>query len=98
MNDWPPQVWAALVALAGTLAGWLGKKSNNRADAASTLTDGALRIVQELQEELRDLRARTAALEREQRVEREWCDMRINQLVATLHGLGIEIPPPPQRP
>lgn len=109
MKDWPPQLWAFFVALVGAVSGWAGKKSNNRADAAAVLTDGALKIVQELQEELGNLRLRMggmeqtahrryAALETEQRLEREWCDMRINQLVQSLHAEGIEVPPPPPRP
>ena len=97
MIDWPPQVWAAFVAAAGAIAGWIGKRSTTKADAAAVLTDGALRVVNELQEELGELRMRMAALEGEQRREREWCDMRINQLVNTLHILGIEVPPPPDR-
>ena len=93
MKDWPPQVWASLVAFSGVVAGWLGRKSNNRADAAAVLTDEALKIVQELQEELGILRMRMAALEGEQRREREWCDSRINQLVRSMHENGIEVPP-----
>ena len=93
MKEWPPQIWASIVALAGVVAGWLGRKSNNRADAAAVLTDGALKIVQELQEELSTLRIRMAALERKQVKEQDWCDQRINQLVRFLHENGIEVPP-----
>lgn len=93
MKDWPPQVWASLVAFSGVLTGWLGRKSNNRADAAAVLTDEALKIVQELQEELASLRLRMAVLEGEQRKEREWCDARINQLVRSMHENGINVPP-----
>jgi hypothetical protein len=98
VKDWPPQVWASLTAALGVVAGWLGRRPNNKADAAAVLTDGALRIVQELQEELRDLRLRMNLLEGEQRNEREWCDIRINQLVKSMHAEGIDVPPPPPRP
>jgi hypothetical protein len=98
MNEWPPQIWAFFIALVGAVSGWLGRKSNNRADAASVLTDGALRIVQELQEELHLIRLRMSKLEYEQANEREWCDARIGQLVKALHSEGIDVPPPPPRP
>lgn len=109
MKDWPVQLWAAIIAAVGTFGGIIGKRSNNRADAASVLTDGALRVVQELQEEvtrLREERDKDAAwfgdrltkLEAAQLEERLWCDMRINQLVAALHAEGIEVPAPPPRP
>lgn len=97
MKDWPPQVWAFFIAVVGAGSGWAGKKSNNRADAAATLTDGALKIVQELQEELALIRTRMARLEAEQRHERDWCDMRIEQLVKSMHAEGIDVPPPPAR-
>ena len=108
MSEWPPQLWAALVAFAGTIAGIIGRHTNSRADAAATLTDGALRVVQELQEEVTRLRSdaekdarrwekRMAKLEAAQREERSWCDMRIGQLVAALSAEGIDVPPPPPR-
>lgn len=108
MSEWPPQVWAAVVALVGTLAGIAGRHTNSRADAASTLTDGALRVVQELQEEVTRLRGdaqadarrwekRLAKVEAAQREERAWCDMRIGQLVDALSAEGIDVPPPPPR-
>jgi len=103
------QLWAAIVAAVGTIAGIVGKRSNSRADAASVLTDGALRVVQELQEEVSRLRKdrdedrkrweqRHSKLEAAQREEREWCDMRIGQLVQALHAEGIDVPPAPNRP
>lgn len=109
MKDWPVQLWAAVVAAVGTIAGVVGRRSNSRADAASVLTDGALKVVQELQEEVSRLRTdrdkdrerwerRLNRLEAAQREERQWCDMRIGQLVQALHSEGIEVPPPPPRP
>lgn len=104
MKDWPVQLWAGLIAAAGALAGTIGKRAGLKADAASTLTDGALRVVQELQEEVTRLRkdrdfdrARMAELEAAQREERAWCDMRITQLVTALRAEGIQVPPPPPR-
>jgi hypothetical protein len=98
MNDWPPQLWGAIVAVVGAVAGTVGKRLNNRADAAVVLTDGALRVVNELQQELDGIRRRMGRIETEQRHERAWCDMRIDQLVSALHRSGIEVPPPPPRP
>lgn len=102
MNDWPPQLWAAIVGAVGTVAGWLGKKSNARADAATKLTDGALAMVASMRDDLNTERKRVdrleaslAAVREEQQREREWCDARINQLVQALHKEGIEVPPPP---
>lgn len=99
------QLWAALIAATGTIAGIVGKRSKTRADAASVLTDGALKVVQELQEEVTRLRKdrdydreRMRTIEAAQREEREWCDMRINQLVASLRQEGIDVPPAPGRP
>ena len=97
MKDWPPQLWALFIAAVGGISGWAGKRSNNRADAAAVLTDGALKIVRELEEELRDLRLRMGVLEAEQASEREWCDARIDQLVHSMHEEGIDVPPPPRR-
>jgi transposase len=98
MNDWPPQIWGLFIAVVGAVSGWVGRISNNRADAAAVLTDGALKMVHEFQEELTNLRTRQTRLEMEQRLEREWCDLRISQLVTALHLEGIEVPPPPARP
>ena len=107
MNDWPIQVWAAITAAVGGIAGFLGNRSGNRADAAATLTDGALRIVQELQDENARIRERLPAIEEEQhrervafRAEREqhardrarW-ERRMNQLIRVLHDHQIDVPP-----
>lgn len=105
MKEWPVQLWAALIAATGTIAGIIGKRSNTRADAASVLTDGALKVVQELEEEVTRLRKdrdydreRMRHIEAAQRAEREWCDMRTNQLVTAMRAEGIDVPPPAPRP
>jgi hypothetical protein len=109
MTEWPPQLWALFIAAVGAVASWLSKRSNNKADAASVLTSNALKIVDELQDEVSRLRKRLNAVEstnrsqisqlyKAQQQERDWCDQRINQLVQALHDEGIEVPPPPERP
>lgn len=97
MTQWPAYVWTAIVGALGTVATVVAKLSTTRADAAATLTGAELQFVQELQEELHGLRERMGQIEAEQRRERAWCDMRINQLVASLHAEGIDVPPPPER-
>lgn len=95
MESWPPQVWAAIVGTVGLLVTAVSKRAPSRADAAATLTGGALQLVNELQEELAVMRRRMTTLEDQQETERETCDARINQLVQALHAAGIDIPPPP---
>lgn len=112
MNQWATQVWVAIIAAVGTVAGIVGNRAGNRADAAAKLNASALAQVASMREDLnaerdrgdrleaaiRKVQAEADALRREQRSEREWCDMRINQLVSALHAEGIEVPPPPSRP
>ena len=105
MTGWATQVWVAIIGAVAAVAGIVGNRTGNRADAAAKLTDGALAQVASMRTDLDAerqrgdwLEAAVEALRREQRAEREWCDLRINQLVSALHAEGIDVPPPPARP
>jgi hypothetical protein len=105
MGSWTTQVWVALIGAVGVIAGIVGNRTGNRADAAAKLSSSALDQVASMRTDLTAERERgdrlevaVDALRRELRVEREWCDLRINQLAAALHAEGIDVPPPPTRP
>ena len=71
LNETSP-FWAiaipAIVALAVGIYGALGARGQRRADAAATLTDTALRLLEEHEQIINDLRRRTRSLEENEKV------------------------------
>lgn len=83
--------------MVGSAGGWWANRRKVGADAVSSLSDAAVRMVGEYQESIRRVQERLDRLELEQRREREWCETRIGQLVKVLREHDIEVPPPPPR-
>jgi|GEM_PF-4516199 len=65
MDSIPPAAWAAVAALVSGVVGVLSGRGTNKADAASQLTGAAVQIINELQEELAQVRLRLEAIEAE---------------------------------
>lgn len=74
----PPAAWAALTAVIGVVGGWLAKRGPNRADAAATLTNAGVALVNELQEQNGLLRTEIHSLRTEnQKLRDEVKDLRV---------------------
>lgn len=67
MDSIPAGAWAALTAIAGAVIGWLTSRPKAKAETSVLLTESALTIVQELQEEIVRLRDRVLECEETQR-------------------------------
>lgn len=65
MDSIPPAAWAAIAAVVSGIVGVISGRGGNRADAASQLTGAAVQIINELQEELAQVRVRLEAVEAE---------------------------------
>ena len=84
MWELPPAAWAAITGVVATVAGILGSRKKDSADAATRLTDASLSLVNELQEELRAMRTRLETIEREIRD----CERRYEDLLREVHRNG----------
>ena len=82
--EFPPAAWAAITGVVATIAGFIGTRKKDSADAATRLTDASLSLVNELQEELRSMRTRLEAVEREVRD----CERRYEDLLREVHRNG----------
>jgi hypothetical protein len=87
MDDLPPQIWAALTAVVGTVIGVVTARPRNRADAASALTNSAIGIVNELQEELKIQRGLSKKLAEEI----ESCELRYKVLIGEMERLRVRL-------
>lgn len=67
LQDVPLGAWTAIVAVVGAVGGWIAKRGPNRADAAATLTNAGVALVNELQEQNMMLRDEIGELRAENR-------------------------------
>lgn len=67
LQDVPIGAWTAVVAIVGAAGGWVAKRGPNRADAAATLTNAGVALVNELQEQNVMLRDEIGDLKAENR-------------------------------
>ncbi len=63
MSAWTTQVWVAIIGAVAAVAGVIGNRTGNRADAATKLSDGALKQVASMREDLNHERERGDRLE-----------------------------------
>lgn len=78
LQDIPTAAWTAVVGVLGLVGGWVAKAGPNRADAAATLTNAGVALVNELQEQNELLRAEIGDLKTENRKLRaEVSDLRV---------------------
>lgn len=63
MSGWATQVWVAIIGAVAAVAGIVGNRTGNRADAATKLSDGALAQVASMREDLNHERQRSDRLE-----------------------------------
>lgn len=78
LQDIPASAWTALVGAVGLIGGWIAKRGPNRADAAATLTNAGVALVNELQEQNELLRNEIGDLKHENRkLRKEVTDLRI---------------------
>jgi len=87
MDDFPPQLWAAITAAVGTLLGFVSARPRNRADVASALTSSAIDIVNELQEELKIQRGLSKRLAEEI----ESCELKYKVLIGEMERLRVRL-------
>lgn len=78
LQEIPTAAWTAVVGAVGLIGGWIAKRGPNRADAAATLTNAGVALVNELQEQNELLRVEIGDLKTENRKLRsEVVDLRI---------------------
>jgi uncharacterized protein YlxW (UPF0749 family) len=78
LQDIPAAAWTAIVGAIGLIGGWIAKAGPNRADAAATLTNAGVALVNELQEQNELLRVEIGDLKTENRKLRsEVSDLRV---------------------
>lgn len=84
MNEYLPIVVPVFAAIAAILGSWLtvraGKKKAG-ADAAETLTDIALSLVEPLKIELEELKIEVGLLKRENEVLHKWAQLLFSQVI-----------------
>lgn len=91
LQDVPAAAWTALVGALGLIGGWIVKAGPNRADAAATLTNAGVALVNELQEQNELLRVEIGDLKTENRKLRaEVSDLRVqvDRLQRSIDSLG----------
>lgn len=91
LQEIPTAAWTAVVGVVGLIGGWIAKRGPNRADAAATLTNAGVALVNELQEQNELLRVEIGDLKTENRKLRsEVSDLRVqvDRLQRSIDQLG----------